>query len=90
MNSIENQDIGRPDEDPINWIAIGYFFAVLGGIVGIFIGWHILMSKPTEPEDTQRFAYSKRERSHGLWILFIGAASMLFWVYINFFYFRIR
>ena len=76
-------------EDPVNWIAIGYFFAILGGLVAIFIGWHLLMSKPADPSNTQRFAYNSRERSHGFWIFLIGIVSMLFWITINIFYFRI-
>ena len=34
-------DLAKPEEGQRNWIYAGYLFALLGGVIGVFIGWHL-------------------------------------------------
>ncbi|RTQ52318.1 hypothetical protein EJV47_04660 [Hymenobacter gummosus] len=47
------------------WIGVGYFFAVLGGIIGIAIGYNYRSKK-----------YDDQTRRHGLYIIIIGSIIM--------------
>lgn len=47
------------------WIGIGYFLAVLGGFLGIAIGYNYRSKK-----------YNEQTRRHGLYIIIIGSVVL--------------
>jgi hypothetical protein len=65
-------ELAKPEEGQKNWIYAGYVFALLGGLLGIFIGWHLSTFKKTLPDGQRVFAYKKEDRSHGTIILILG------------------
>lgn len=63
-------DLRRPDGPQTSWIVIGYLAALLGGVFGIFIGWHLKNYKKTLPDGERVYEYSERDRWHGTVIFY--------------------
>lgn len=66
------EELSEPDKGQKNWIIIGYFFSILGGPIGIIIGWFLWTMKKTLPNGEKIFVYSEGDRKHGRIIYFIG------------------
>ena len=66
------EDLSRPEPDQTNWVKAGYIMALAGGIVGLFIGWHLMTYKKVLPNGDKVYGYRKHERSHGRWIFIVG------------------
>lgn len=64
--------LSKPEESQKTWVFAGYFFASLGGLLGIFIGWHLLTHKKTLPNGDRVYAHTKSDREHGNKIAIIG------------------
>lgn len=79
-------DLSKPDADQGVWIFLGYFFALLGGFLGIFIGWYLKTHKKTLPNGERIFNYSPSNRRSGGRILFIGVISMVLWILAKIYY----
>ncbi len=77
------EDLSKPEESQKTWIIAGYVFAVLGGVLGIFIGWHLSTHKKTLPNGDRLFAYSEHDRKQGKNLFLIGIISSIFWVTIK-------
>jgi hypothetical protein len=73
-------ELARPDENNTAWIYIGYICAFLGGLLGIFIGWHLSTFKKTLPDGQKVYGYTTKHRSHGNRILMLGIVMMIFWI----------
>ena len=73
----------KPDDGHKNWILIGYVMAFLGGLIGFFIGWHLLTYKKTLPNGDIVYGYSPVDRRHGQRILIIGAMFFIVWVAVR-------
>jgi hypothetical protein len=65
-------ELAKPDEGHRSWMYAGYIFALLGGLLGIFIGWHLSTFKKTLPNGQRVYGYTERDRTHGNRILIIG------------------
>ena len=70
-------EMAKPEPSLKIWIWAGYFFAALGGFIGIFIGWHLRYHKKTLPDGSQVFAHSASDRAHGMRILVVGFLGAL-------------
>ncbi|WP_374950263.1 hypothetical protein [Mucilaginibacter sp.] len=53
-------------------IIIGYFAALLGGVLGILIGWNLSSHKRLLPNGKQVYAYSEADRQQGRQITWLG------------------
>ncbi len=73
-------ELSKPEEGQNIYIIIGYIFAFLGGLLGVFIGWHLLTHKKTLPDGNRVYAYSKNDRKQGNRILIIASLFILFWL----------
>ena len=69
------QELAKPDETTSKWIFAGYLLAFLGGLLGIFIGWHLRTFKKTLPNGERVYGYNVRDRTDGNRILFIAVIS---------------
>lgn len=49
-------DLAKPEQGQRPWIYIGYFLSILGGIMGIFIGWYLWTYKKTLPNGQKVYA----------------------------------
>lgn len=77
------QELSKPEENQKGYIILGYILAFLGGILGFFIGWHLLTYKKTLPDGNRVYAYSKNDRKEGNRILMIGGVFFIFWLTIK-------
>ncbi len=77
-------EVSRPEESQKTYIIIGYITAVLGGFLGIFIGWHLLTFKKTLPNGNRIYAYSDNDRKQGNRILIIGGFFLVIWLLFRF------
>jgi hypothetical protein len=74
------KELAKPKKIRNYWVFRGYIFALLGGLVGIAIGWHLLMGKKTLPNGDQVYSYPVSDRKHGLRILIISVVCFIGWV----------
>ncbi len=77
------EDLSKPEESQKTWIYMGYFTAVIGGLIGLFIGWHLLSFKKTLPNGEKVYAYNNNDRKQGRKILYIGIICFIFWTIIQ-------
>jgi hypothetical protein len=64
--------LSKPDENQKPWIIAGYLFSILGGGIGILIGYSLWTSKKTLPNGERIYSYEIEDRNHGKTILIIG------------------
>ncbi len=64
--------LSKPDENQKPWIIAGYLFSILGGGIGILIGYSLWTSKKTLPNGERIYSYKIEDRNHGKTILIIG------------------
>lgn len=76
----------KPEKSAADWLIAGYLFALAGGLLGFFIGNHLMTFKKTLPDGTQVYNYDINDRKHGKWILIISILSMV--VSISYFIFK--
>jgi len=62
----------------------GYFFALLGGLIGIGIGAYIRNTRMDSPGPEKVFKFDAKARAHGLTIIIISAVSMAIGIGIQF------
>ena len=86
LKEIKNKriaELSKPEGSQQTYIIIGYITAFLGGLLGIFIGWHILTFKKTLPNGTQVYAYSANDRKQGNRIAKIGVLFLIIWILVR-------
>ena len=76
-------ELAKPEAGQRNWIYAGYLFALLGGLLGIFIGWHLSTFKKTLPNGERVFGHTENDRLQGRRILIIGLVMFVIWVTIR-------
>jgi hypothetical protein len=72
--------LATPESGGNLWILIGYLSALIGGALGIFIGWHLSTFKKTLPDGRKIKAYTPSARQHGAIILVIGIVMFITWL----------
>ncbi|QEE49726.1 DUF2007 domain-containing protein [Flavobacterium alkalisoli] len=75
LNSLKKQriaDFTKPQPHEKTWIFAGYVFVLMGGFLGILIGYMLWESKTTLPDRRVIYTYSQKSRSHGLIIFCLG------------------
>lgn len=65
--------LAKPEENQKPWIIAGYIFSLLGGGIGIVIGYSLWKSKKTLPNGERVYSYSAEDRKNGKRIFLIGA-----------------
>lgn len=87
LNTFKKQrieDLTKPDKTQKTSIIMGYIFALLGGLIGGFIGWHLLCHKKTLPNGDRVYGYSVSDRKQGKRILILGIFFFLLWTSLRF------
>lgn len=75
LNSLKNErikDLSKPEEGQLGWVVAGYFFSILGGFLGLIIGYFLWTSKKTLPNGEKVYNYTEKDRKHGKTIFLIG------------------
>ena len=70
-------ELAKPEESRTRWIIVGYVLAVLGGLLGVFVGIHLLTHKRTLPNGDRVVAYSAADRQHGRRITILGLVFLV-------------
>ncbi|GAB4030349.1 hypothetical protein [Spirosoma jeollabukense] len=77
------ETIAKPEEEHRGTIWIGYLSALLGGVIGIAIGWNMVSSRKTLPTGEQVYTYQKSDRKHGVRILLLGIVMFIVTIYLR-------
>lgn len=77
------QEISKPEQGNGIWIYAGYFFALVGGALSIFIGWHLIAYKKTLPNGDIIYGFSESDRKHGKRILILGIVFTIVWIIVR-------
>lgn len=80
------RELSKTEEGQENWIRAGYLFAIIGGIIGIFIGFHLYTHKKTLPNGERVYGFNSQDRKNGLRIFFIGIVMTIIWTIIKYKY----
>ncbi|WP_289663622.1 hypothetical protein [Flavobacterium panacagri] len=79
--------LAKPEENQKPWIIAGYIFSLLGGGIGIVIGYSLWKSKKTLPNGERVYSYSEEDRKHGKTIFYISLIvfplSFIFSIFSN-------
>jgi len=83
INELKKQriiELSKPEVGQNVYIIIGYICAFLGGLLGIFIGWHLLTFKKTLPNGNRIYAYSENDRKQGNRIIILSGIFIVIWI----------
>ena len=70
-------ELAQPDQDHKALVRSGYLSALLGGFLGIIIGYQLYSSRKQLPTGQRVYSYSPTDRVHGLRILVLGIVMFL-------------
>jgi len=71
------QDLKKPEPSQKNVIIAGYVFALLGGLIGVFIGQYLAGYRKTLPNGEVVLAHSDSVRRQGKHIMTIGTVMLI-------------
>lgn len=71
--------LAAPENGVSIWMLIGYLSALLGGAMGIFIGFILMRARKTLPDGSRAFIYNDRSRAHGMYIAILGIIAGISW-----------
>ena len=74
-NTIE--DLQQPEASQKNIIIAGYVFALLGGLIGVFIGQYLAGYRKTLPNGEVVLAHNENVRKQGKYIMTIGTIMLI-------------
>lgn len=78
------EQLAKPEENKPVWIFVGFISAILGGVLGLFIGWHLMSFKKTLPNGQRVYGYTTSDRKKGQTIFFLGLFFTFLWLLILF------
>jgi hypothetical protein len=70
-------ELAQPDQDHKALVRSGYLSALLGGFLGIIIGYQLYTSRKQLPTGQRIYAYSPTDRVHGMRIMALGIIVFL-------------
>jgi len=78
------KELAKPEERQRNMVYAGYFFALIGGAIGAFIGWHLMTYEKVLPDGKKIYGFTKEDRRHGKIIFVLGIVLLAFYIYIRY------
>jgi len=78
----KDAELRKSEEGNKGWLIFGYISAILGGFLGIFIGYYHFTFKKSIPTGEKVYIYDAKTRKTGLRIFFMGIVSFVFWIVI--------
>ncbi|HLW33147.1 MAG TPA: hypothetical protein VKX40_12840 [Aequorivita sp.] len=88
LNSLKKErlkQLAQPDGNQKPWIYAGYFFSIIGGILGLIIGYSLWTAKKTLPNGEKVFSYAADDRKHGKNIFYLGLLFVPISILLGFF-----
>ena len=86
LNSLRKtriEDLAKPEEKQTNNVWVGYMFSLIGGLIGIAIGWNMMSSKKKLPNGEEIFSYQKNDREHGKRIMILGIVMLIILTFLK-------
>jgi hypothetical protein len=86
LNSLRKtriEDLAKPEEKQTNNVWVGYLFSLLGGLIGIAIGWNMMSSKKKLPNGEEIFSYQENDRKHGKRIMILGIVMLIILTFLR-------
>lgn len=80
LRNARMEELRAPQKADEIWIYIGYVTSLMGGFLGIFIGWLYMTTKKLLPNGERVYAYDNSTRKNGRNMLVIGILSLLIFV----------
>lgn len=65
-------ELAQPDQDHKALVRSGYLSAMLGGVIGIVVGYQLYTNRKQLPTGQRVYAYSPTDRVHGMRIMVLG------------------
>ncbi len=69
-------ELTQPEPAQDFWIGGGYVSAMFGGVIGLFIGYHLYTHRKQLPDGRRVYAYSDRDRTHGVRIFVLSIVML--------------
>jgi hypothetical protein len=66
------EELKAPEPAQTSWVITGYIFAIAGGLLGLFIGWHLSSYKKTLPDGERVYGYNDNDRKQGKRIFYLS------------------
>ncbi len=79
------QELSKTETGAKIWIVFGYLSALIGGVIGIFMGLHIVSHKKVLPNGDKVYAFEESDRRHAFYMVIMGFVCMVFWIAIEVF-----
>lgn len=76
--------LATPEKGQTGLIFAGYLFALLGGFIGVIIGYLLWKSKKTLPNGERVFNYTKSDRKQGVNIFYLSILTICIYTFIKF------
>jgi len=73
------QALAQPQKESLLLIIVGYGFAIVGGLLGLAIGWGLDNMKTSLPNGKQVYTYTEKCRKHGMRIFKLGVIMLTFY-----------
>lgn len=74
------EELTKPDKGSLGWIVTGYISSVLGGLLGILLGWYIWKSTKVLPNGEKVPSFSHKDQKHGMNMFLIGVLSLIIYL----------
>lgn len=76
-------DLSQPASAQTGFIVLGYISNLLGGLLGVAIGYHLNTSKKTLPNGERIYVYRVKDRRHGKRMFFLGLVIFILLVVVR-------
>ena len=86
VNTLRSQrikELAAEEKQPVASIIVGYIFAFVFSLVGVFFGLAFLVTKKTLPDGSRVFAYTQGTRNHGKVIFILSLAMLIVYIITN-------
>jgi len=77
----KNTQLRKEEKGQIGWIIFGFICSLLGGLLGIFIGYYYSSFKRTIPTGERIYVFDINTRKLGLIMFLIGLFSFIIWIF---------
>ncbi|MDJ1468787.1 hypothetical protein [Xanthocytophaga flava] len=77
------EELEKTESSPVPWIWAGYILSLVGGLLGFFIGWHLLASNKVLPDGKRIKTYDSATQFHGKCIMIVGGFCIIIWLIIR-------
>ncbi|HAM97038.1 MAG TPA: hypothetical protein DCQ26_00350 [Marinilabiliales bacterium] len=82
VQELKNKRIARlrqPEKGRTGWLVFGFICTLLGGLLGIFIGYHHYQFKKIIPTGEKVYAYDTKTRKTGKQVFYAGILGLVAW-----------